>query len=220
MIFRHALAEDQAGRAIVAGAGGDRRHWTNSVTLPGPTMRVLAIDPSLRGTGYAILESAAPAANGRPSTALMSMPMKARACAYGTIKNKADLLPSSCLVAIRDRAGRTHPQTRTGMLRGGRHHLCPELQDGHYHGRGARGGHHRGGGTRVADLRILAARGQTGRRRKRRCGKNAGRLHGASSPRTHRNAPAPDAADALAIGLTHLREQSSPLRKVSAIARI
>ena len=32
--------------------------------------------------------------------------------------------------------------------------------------------------------------------------------------------PAPDAADALAIGLTHLREVSSPLRKVTALARI
>ena len=32
--------------------------------------------------------------------------------------------------------------------------------------------------------------------------------------------PTPDAADALAIGLTHLREQASPLRKVTALARI
>ena len=54
-------------------------------------------DPSLRGTGYAVLEAAAPAANGR-STALAMTPLKARACDYGTIKNKADLRPSSCLV--------------------------------------------------------------------------------------------------------------------------
>ena len=33
----------------------------------------------------------------------MGMPLKARACEYGTIKNKSDLLPSSCLVAIHDR---------------------------------------------------------------------------------------------------------------------
>ena len=32
--------------------------------------------------------------------------------------------------------------------------------------------------------------------------------------------PPADAADALAIGLTHLREQASPLRKVSAMVRI
>ena len=65
------------------------------------SMRVLAIDPSLRGTGFAVLETAAAAANGR-SSALAAMPLKARACEYGTIKNRADLLPSSCLVAIHD----------------------------------------------------------------------------------------------------------------------
>ena len=32
--------------------------------------------------------------------------------------------------------------------------------------------------------------------------------------------PPPDAADALAIGLTHLREQASPLRKVTPLSRI
>ena len=32
--------------------------------------------------------------------------------------------------------------------------------------------------------------------------------------------PSPDAADAIAIGLTHLREEHSPLRKVKALARI
>ena len=51
-------------------------------------MRVLAIDPSLRGTGFAILESSH---------------SKVRALAYGTVKNRADLLPSGCLVAIHER---------------------------------------------------------------------------------------------------------------------
>jgi crossover junction endodeoxyribonuclease RuvC len=51
--------------------------------------RVLAIDPSLRSTGYAILEASG---NG-----------KARALGYGTIRNRADLRHSSCLVAIHDR---------------------------------------------------------------------------------------------------------------------
>ena len=32
--------------------------------------------------------------------------------------------------------------------------------------------------------------------------------------------PEPDAADALAIGLTHLREHASPLRKLSAMIQI
>ncbi len=51
-------------------------------------MRVIAIDPSLRGTGYAILDKTG---------------SKIRAVEYGIIKNGGKLLPSSCLVAIRDR---------------------------------------------------------------------------------------------------------------------
>ncbi|MEP6603182.1 MAG: crossover junction endodeoxyribonuclease RuvC [Spartobacteria bacterium] len=51
-------------------------------------MRVLAIDASLRSTGVAIVD----ANNG-----------KARALYFGTIQNKAALRSSSCLVAIHDR---------------------------------------------------------------------------------------------------------------------
>lgn len=50
-------------------------------------MRVIAIDPSLRSTGYAILEK-----NGSQT----------RALDYGTIKNPARVLASGCLVAIHD----------------------------------------------------------------------------------------------------------------------
>jgi crossover junction endodeoxyribonuclease RuvC len=52
------------------------------------TQRVLAIDPSLRGTGYAVLEKVG---------------TKVRALTYGTIKNSPNLLPSGCLVAINER---------------------------------------------------------------------------------------------------------------------
>ena len=51
-------------------------------------MRVLAIDPSLRSTGFAVVERAG---------------TKMHAVEYGTVKNPDRLLPSSCLVAIRDR---------------------------------------------------------------------------------------------------------------------
>lgn len=54
---------------------------------PPPPERVLAIDPALRKTGFAIVESA-----GRDL----------RAIAYGTIVNPPKLLPSGCLVAIRE----------------------------------------------------------------------------------------------------------------------
>lgn len=49
--------------------------------------RVLAIDPALRNTGYAVLEKV-----GR-DTKLVT---------YGVIQNKPKLLPSGCLVAIRE----------------------------------------------------------------------------------------------------------------------
>jgi crossover junction endodeoxyribonuclease RuvC len=51
-------------------------------------MRVLAIDPSLRSTGFAVLEKT----NG-----------KLRVLEYGTIRNQPALLPSGCLVAIHER---------------------------------------------------------------------------------------------------------------------
>lgn len=54
---------------------------------PPPSERVLAIDPALRKTGYAVVEQ-----RGR----------ELRALAYGTIINPPRLLPSGCLVAIRE----------------------------------------------------------------------------------------------------------------------
>src|SRR6266403_3476061 len=51
-------------------------------------MRVLAIDASLRSTGVAIVD----ANNGKPQSVY-----------FGTIHNKSAMRPSSCLVCIRDR---------------------------------------------------------------------------------------------------------------------
>ena len=59
-------------------------------------MRVLAIDPALRNTGYAVIEQLHPPAGKRG-------PVKYRALAYGTIKNATKLRPSGCLVQIRQR---------------------------------------------------------------------------------------------------------------------
>jgi crossover junction endodeoxyribonuclease RuvC len=50
-------------------------------------MKILGVDPSLRETGYGILE-----VNGG----------ELRAIVFGTIKNQAGLLPSRCLVRISD----------------------------------------------------------------------------------------------------------------------
>lgn len=54
---------------------------------PSPTERVLAIDPALRKTGFAIVESSG---------------KELRTLTYGTIVNTPKLLPSGCLVAIRE----------------------------------------------------------------------------------------------------------------------
>lgn len=62
----------------------------DTATTPA-AQRIIAIDPSLRGTGFAILEKGASAG------------ARVRAVEYGTIKNSDQLLASSCLVAIHDR---------------------------------------------------------------------------------------------------------------------
>jgi len=56
--------------------------------MPDPTERVLGLDPSLRGTGYAILER-----GGRRTTALD----------FGVIRNPPSLLQSGCLRAIHEK---------------------------------------------------------------------------------------------------------------------
>lgn len=55
-------------------------------------MRVLAIDPALRNTGFAVIEETR-SPTGKPLH---------RALCYGTISNKRNLRQSGCLVAIRE----------------------------------------------------------------------------------------------------------------------
>ncbi len=52
--------------------------------------RVLAIDPSLRGTGYAVLEGLV--SHGKP-----------RALTWGVVKNPPNMLQTGCLLAINER---------------------------------------------------------------------------------------------------------------------
>ena len=181
-------------------------------------MRVLAIDPSLRGTGFAVLETSPPTANGR-SSALAAAPLKARACEYGTIKNKSDLLPSSCLVAIHDRLAeiihKYEPDCCAveGVIFVQSHRTAITL-----------------GAARGAAILAAAERGLPVFEYSPREVKQAvvGR-GGADKTQVAfmvrallglTETPSPDAADALAIGLTHLREQASPLRKVTPLSRI
>ncbi|MBP7951595.1 MAG: crossover junction endodeoxyribonuclease RuvC [Verrucomicrobiales bacterium] len=64
-------------------------------------MRVLCIDPALRNTGYAVVEALPPLPQGQRRT--ISGPGEAgiRTLAYGVIRNHAKILQSGCLVAIR-----------------------------------------------------------------------------------------------------------------------
>lgn len=74
-----------------------------SVPRPSEVERVLAIDPALRKTGYAVLEKRAG---------------ELRAITYGVIQNHPKLLTSGCLVAIREQlAGviREHAPTVCGI---------------------------------------------------------------------------------------------------------
>jgi len=75
-------------------------------------MRVLAVDPALRRTGYAVLERPEPPPAG---TRRGPRPPAAVALVYGVIENAKTLVPSACLVAIRARLAEVirefHPDT-------------------------------------------------------------------------------------------------------------
>lgn len=168
--------------------------------------RVLAIDPSLRSTGFAILESA-----GRAG--------KTRALEFGIIKNSDRLLPSSCLVAIRDRLAELIHQHEPdsaaveGIIFVQSHRTAITL-----------------GAARGAALVALAERGvpifEYAPRRVKQAVVGRGSAAKAQIGFMVRallgltETPPPDAADALAIGLTHLQAQASPLRKAEALSRI
>lgn len=67
--------------------GGSSSAAATAGKTPPPVERVLAIDPALRNTGWAVVEQ-----QGR----------ELRALAYGVITNAPKLLHSGCLVAIRE----------------------------------------------------------------------------------------------------------------------
>jgi crossover junction endodeoxyribonuclease RuvC len=169
-----------------------------------PLSRVLAIDPALRNTGYAVLEK-----NGTKTVALE----------YGTIKNHTNLLPSGCLVAIHEKVreliARHQPDCaafeaiiyvqsmRTAIVMGTArgaallaaaqhglpiHEYAPRRVKQSVVGRG-------GAQKEQVAFMVRALLGLT-------------------------ETPAPDAADALAIGLTHFQMAGSVARGVADAVRI
>ena len=165
-------------------------------------VRILAIDPSLRGTGYAILEGTAE---------------KPAVLASGTIKNPASRPSQDCLIEIHDRLtdliSEHSPEalaieliiyvqnTRTAVILGA-----------------ARGAAllaaARGGLTIHEYPPKLVKKSATGKgaAKKEQVAFMTRALFGL------RHNPLPDEADALAVGLTHLRRVAFSSRMISAVS--
>jgi crossover junction endodeoxyribonuclease RuvC len=166
--------------------------------------RILAIDPSLRGTGFAVLEKSAG---------------NVRALTYGTIKNGTKLLPSGCLVAIHERVTeliREHqPECAVveGIIFVQSHRTAITL-----------------GAARGAALLAAAGRGlpiyeYAPRRVKQSVVGRGGADKGQVGFMVRAllgltETPAADAADALAIGLTHFHTAASAAHGAVVLERI
>ncbi len=156
-------------------------------------MRVLAIDCSLRSTGVAILET-----NGRGQRALY----------FGLIQNKSTIAPSSCLVAIHDRLAELIREHEPD---------CCALESVIYvqsHKTAIALGAARGAAILAAAERGLPIFEYPPKRIKQSTvGRgSADKAQVAFMVRALlglTETPSDDAADALAIGLTHLRAQES-----------
>jgi crossover junction endodeoxyribonuclease RuvC len=167
-------------------------------------VRVLAIDPSLRSTGFAVLEKV----NG-----------KVHSIEYGIIRNRAEVPASSCLVAVRDRLAeliqRHEPDFGAiestiyvqsfktaiilGTVRGAAIVAMAERGVPIYE---------------YAPRRVKQAVVGKGAAAKQQVGFMIRAMLGL------RENPPPDAADALAIGLTHFQAHESAGRGVVALNRV
>lgn len=167
-------------------------------------MRVLAVDPSLRSTGFAVLEKV----NG-----------KIRSIEYGLVRNRPEIPVSSCLVILRDRLAelihRYEPDSAAiestiyvqsyktaitlGAVRGAAiiamaergvpiYEYAPRRVKQAVVGRGA-------AAKQQVGFMIRAALGLT-------------------------ENPPPDAADAIAIGLTHFQAHESAARGMVRLGRV
>src|SRR3954465_3896943 len=167
-------------------------------------MRVLAIDASLRCTGVAII-------NGEGS--------KLSALYFGAIQNASSLRPSSCLVAIHDRLAELIHQHEPD---------CCALESViyvHSHKTAIALGAAGAAAIRAAAGRGLPVFEYAPTRIKQATVGRGGADKGQVAFMVRAllgltETPGPDAADALAIGLTHLRAQEAVQRGMPAGAQI
>ncbi|HWB60814.1 MAG TPA: crossover junction endodeoxyribonuclease RuvC [Chthoniobacteraceae bacterium] len=171
---------------------------------PPEKMRVIAIDPSLRGTGYAVLDK---------------LGSKIHAVEYGVIRNGGKLLPSGCLVAIHDRL--------TELIRA-HEPECIAVEAIIYvqsHRIAITMGAARGMAILAAASRGLPVYEYAPRRVKQAvAGRGAaGKNQVAFMVRARlglTETPPADAADALAIGLTHFQMQETANMGIATMQRI
>ncbi len=167
-------------------------------------MRLIAIDPSLRGTGFAVVE--------KEQGAL-------RALSYGTIKNSPKLLQSGCLVTIHERVAELIAEYQPECA------VFESVIFVQSYRTAIVMGTARGAAVLAAAMRGLPIYEYAPRRVKQsvvgRGGADKGQvgfmvraLFGLTET------PPPDAADALAIGLTHFQTMESAGRGLLTLQQL
>lgn len=167
-------------------------------------MRIIAIDPSLRCSGFAVLEK---------------ISGKIRTIEYGVVKNHPKLLPSGCLVAIRTRIAELIAQHKPeclaieGVIFVQSHRIAITLG-------AARGAAILAAAEcglpvyEYAPRRVKQGVVGRGGAQKQQVGFMVRALLGLTET------PSPDAADALAIGLTHFQTAESARLGATVLERI
>lgn len=175
-------------------------------SLPASTnsSRVLAIDPSLRSTGYAIIEKAG---------------TKMAALEYGTIKNAANLLQTGCLVAIHERVRELIEKHQPDCAAFESVIFVQSMKTAIILGTA------RGAALLAAAQRGLTIHEYAPRRVKQGVVGHGGAQKGQVAFMVRAllgltETPASDAADALAIGITHFQTMASAGRGVADVVRI
>lgn len=163
-------------------------------------MRILAVDPSLRGTGFAVLEE---------------IGSKVRCLEYSVVKNRPNLSQENCLIAIHEALGAAIAKHQPTAL------AIEKVIFVQSYATAIVLGAARGVAVLAAAQAGLSIHEYPPKRVKQAVvGKGAAAKEQVAfmirALLGLTETPPSDAADAIAIGLTHLRTISSPVLKVTA----